>query len=384
MFQSPQEVLRHWRRKSPSWILLVACLLLVALGLVALSSAGAHLSEDAYYYFKRQILWLLPSLAGFIFLLFLRLDRLRPYTLPLAILTLLLLGITLLFGKEINGAKRWLDLGFFNLQTSEPAKLALCFILAHYLALHQRCAKAFKEGFAWPCALLGAFCLLILLQPDFGTTALFATVGFILIFLASAPLYYLVPTGLLASSLFALAIWMNPLRWERITAFLNVAEHKQATAYQLWQSLLAYGSGGLMGVGLGQGRQQRNFLPESHTDFILSVLGEELGLVGTLTVTGLWILILCVGWTQLAKAPNLFECLLAGGCLLFLTLQSFINIAVVTGLLPTKGIALPFISYGGSSLFTSFCLLAVILNCLCRWQHNFQTHGVELAKLPNV
>ena len=189
-----------------------------------------------------------------------------------------------------------------------------------------------------------------------------------MLFLAGVRLKFLIPTALAALALFAVAIYNDPVRLQRITSFLDVEGNRDDTAYQLWQGILAFGAGGLHGVGLGEGRQQLSFLPEAHTDFIFAIVGEEGGLFFTSGVVLLFMTIFFIGVLQLKRAPDLYQYLLVMGALLFITLQALINIGVVTGCLPTKGMSLPFISYGGSNLVLMFVLIGIILNGFRSWE----------------
>ena len=182
---------------------------------------------------------------------------------------------------------------------------------------------------------------------------------------------YLVPSVAGAIGFFALMVMHNPVRLERIKSFMNIQENLSTGAYQLWQGILAFGAGGITGVGLGNGRQQFSFLPEAHTDFIFAILGEEMGLLATLFVVALFMGIFLVGIIQLRRAPNLYQFLLGAGAIFFISLQALINLGVVTGCLPTKGISLPFISYGGSNLVIMFILIGLILNLFRQWARPF-------------
>jgi len=252
-------------------------------------------------------------------------------------------------------------------QVSEFAKFAMVLGLAHYLALHQSRIQEFGRGFVAPLVWISGFAGLILLEPDFGTAALTFAIGVTLLFMAGARLRYLVTAFLGAAAVLALAVAHNPNRLARFTAFLDVEGNKSAGTYQLYQAILAFAAGGVPGVGLGQGRQQNSFLPEVHTDFIFAVIGEELGLVFTLGVVVLFAVIFAAGLAHLRKAPNLFQFLLVSGSLLLITLQALINLGVVTGCLPTKGMSLPFISAGGSNLVLMGILVGIILNTQRAW-----------------
>ncbi len=343
---------------------------LTFLGLVVLFSASQSMHSDPATLLKKQVIWLvIASLAGFVAFV-VDLEALRDYAYLLGAFAVLLLILVLVpgIGVRVNGAQRWMEFGFMRLQVSEIGKLGLLFVLAHYLALHRRHLDDILRGFLLPCVLLGVICGLIFLQPDFGTAFLCGAVGGILLFLTGVRLKFLIPTAIAALGLFSLAVYHDPIRLQRITSFLDVEGNRGDTAYQLWQGILAFGAGGLHGVGLGAGRQQMSFLPEAHTDFIFAIVAEELGLIFTAGVVLLYMTLFFVGVLQLRRAPNLYQYLLVMGALLFITFQALINIGVVTGTLPTKGMSLPFISYGGSNLVLMFTLIGIILNGFRTWE----------------
>ena len=271
-------------------------------------------------------------------------------------------------GIRVNGAQRWIDLGPMLLQVSEIGKLGLLFALAHYLAANRRYLDDVLRGYIIPCGILATVCGLIIIEPDFGTAFLCGTVGGLMLYLTGVRLKFLIPTAILAVALFSVAVYKDPVRLQRITSFLDVEGNRSDSSYQLWQGILAFGAGGIEGVGLGAGRQQMAFLPEAHTDFIFSIVGEELGLIFTIGVVILFMLLFYIGVLQLQRAPNLYQYLLVMGALLFVTLQALINVGVVTGCLPTKGMSLPFISYGGSNLVFMFIMIGIILNGFRTWK----------------
>ena len=351
-------------------MILLCVVALTTLGVIVLFSASVSFFEaDPYFFVRRQVVWLLIAIgAGFVASR-LNLESMRPMAWGVAGVAVLGLVVVLIpgIGVEVNGSRRWLDLGLMRFQVSEFAKLALVFVLAHYLAANQKRIPSFWRGFVIPASGIALFCLLILLEPDFGTAMLCGAIGFTMLLLAGARMLYLVPSVLAGLGLFALAILHNPVRLARITSFLDVEAHRSDGAYQLWQAILAFGAGGPLGVGLGNGRQQMAFLPEAHTDFIFAIVGEELGLSVTLGVVLLFALIFVFGLAHLRRAPNLFQFLLVAGSLLMLTLQAIINLGVVTGCLPTKGMSLPFISYGGSNLVVMALLIGILLNTRIAW-----------------
>jgi cell division protein FtsW len=354
---------------NPAALIAVCCIALTILGLTILFSASASFKQGPYYYLNKQILGVF--MAGGLCLLASRinLDYARRYAWWIAGIALFLLVLVLIprLGISVKGSRRWLGFGSVRLQVSEFAKLALVFCLSHYLALNQTRISELVRGYFLPLALIGAFVGLIVLEPDFGTAALTLVVGLTLLFLAGAKWRYIVPTIGLAVSFFAVLVIHNPNRLRRFVAFLDVEGNKQGGTYQLYQALAAYAAGGTEGAGLGQGRQQLNFLPEAHTDFIFAVVGEELGLWFTLGVVAVFATIFIAGLVHLRRAPNLFHFLLVTGCLMLICLQSIVNLGVVTGVFPTKGMSLPFISAGLSNLLLMGLLLGIILNTQRTW-----------------
>ena len=353
----------------PVWIVLVCAVALSILGLTILFSSTIAKGADPLYFLKRQVIWLGVSVALGWVVSRVELEKARSYAWVIAGLALLALLAVLIpgIGRTVNGARRWVDLVVLRVQPSEVAKLAMVFALAHYCGINQRHMATFKRGFLIPCAGIGLFALLIIAEPDFGTTALTGVVGLIMLFLAGARLLYMIPTVLAGAAVFGLAVWHDPVRFGRITAFLDVEGNRSDGAYQLWQAILAFASGGVEGVGLGNGRQQQAFLPEAHTDFIFAIVGEELGLWATLGTVALFAILFWAGLAHLRRAPNLFSYLLVAGSLLLLALQSIINLGVVTGSLPTKGMSMPFISYGGSNLLLMGFIIGLLFNTRRAW-----------------
>jgi cell division protein FtsW len=359
-----------WRIPPIGLFIILIVVGLTFLGLVILFSASQSMHEDPTVLLKKQLIWLvLATIAGGIAMM-VNLEALREYAYWLAAGSVLLLALVLIpgIGVEVNGARRWMDFGFMRLQVSEIGKLGLIFSMAHYLATYRRDFNRVIKGYFYPCVLLAIFCSLIILEPDYGTAFLCGAVGGCLMFLAGVRLKFLIPTTFAALSLFSVAVYNDPVRLQRITSFLDVEGNRSDSAYQLWQGILAFGAGGIHGVGLGSGRQQMSFLPEAHTDFIFAIVGEELGFLFTSGVVLLFMTLFFVGVLQLKRAPNLYQYLLVMGALLFITFQALINIGVVTGCLPTKGMSLPFISYGGSNLVFMFVLTGIILNGFRSWE----------------
>ena len=350
-------------------LVVVLVVTLAALGLVMLASTSSVVSQHRYstpyFYLERQLIWM--ALAFFACFLAARLDYrwLRAWAPYILGASIVLLGLTLIpgIGEIINGSRRWISLGPVNIQSSELAKLALILYLSAtlYVVPHEP-AWGFQRVLWHVFAPIGAVLMLIFVEPDFGTTMLLALVAGIMAFVAGIRLRYLLTAGVLGSVGFVLAVLHDEVRMKRIMAFLNPIEHAEREAFQLLNALYAFVAGGVPGAGLGASLQKRFFLPECHTDFILPIIGEELGLAASM---GVWFLFLCFtacGMTIAWHARDNFGRLLAMGVTLVLSLQAAINIAVVTGCIPTKGLALPFISYGGSSLVVSGVLVGLLIS----------------------
>jgi cell division protein FtsW len=354
---------------NPAAIIVTCAVALTFLGLTILFSASASFKQGPYYYLNKQILGVF--MAGGLAWVVSRLDleHMRRFVWIIGIAAAVALVAVVIpgVGISVKGSSRWLGFGPVRLQVSELAKLAMVFCLAHYLAVNQTKIGDVKRGYFIPLAMIGGFAGLIILEPDFGTAALTLCIGLILLFLAGARWRYILPTVGLALLAFAVLVMNNENRRRRFTAFLDVEGNKQSGTYQLYQSKAAFAVGGVDGAGLGQGRQQINFLPEAHTDFIFAVVGEELGMIFTLGVVGLFIAIFIAGLVHLRRAPNMFQFLLVTGCILLMTLQAIINLGVVTGIFPTKGMSLPFISAGLSNLLLMGLLIGIIVNTQRSW-----------------
>ena len=359
---------QHFFRNSGlvSTFLVVAALCMTMLGMVMLFSAGAV--RGAQDLLTKQAIWLVLATIAALVAAWIDLEWLKRRTPLIFGLCLFALLLTLLpaIGVKVNGAQRWIGLGPLRIQPSEFAKIGLVLGCAYYFALRQRTVGEFLHGFAIPSAWLGLVCGLILLQPDFGTSFLCGAVGATLMFQAGASLKWLTPVGVLAVLAFSVLVYLDPVRIRRVTSFLDVEANANDSSYQLWQGMLAFGVGGMDGVGLGMGRQQMHFLPEAHTDFIFPVIGEELGIIATMSVLICFLTIFCLTGWKLRRVSRMYDYLLGMGALLFITLQAIINIGVVTGSLPTKGMSLPFISYGGSNLVVVFILIGLVINVLRR------------------
>lgn len=351
---------------NPVAVMLVCAAALCTLGLIAVFSATAYKSSG---FFWKQVLGLGLGVCAAWTIARLDLELCRRYIwlIAVGVVGLLLLVAIPHIGISVNGSRRWLGFGPIRFQVSELAKIGIVFVLAHYLALNQSMMENLKRGFILPLFIIGGIAGPIMLQPDFGTTALVSAVGVALLFLAGARWRYIVTsvTGIVV--LFAVAVALNPNRLTRLTAFLDVEGNKQAGTYQVYQSFLGFAAGGLTGAGLGQGRQQVYFLPEAHTDFIFAVVGEELGLVVTLATVLTFLLFFVCGVLHLRRAPNQFQFLLVAGALLIVALQAIVNLGVVVGRLPTKGMSLPFVSAGMSNLVLMGIIVGLLINTSRAW-----------------
>ena len=342
---------------------------LTMLGLVMLFSAGVV--KDAHSLLTKQIIWIGLSVMIALYISFMDLEWLKKRSWWIFGFCVLGLVLTLVpgVGVKVNGAQRWIGLGPLRVQPSEFAKIGLVFALATFFSTNQREIKTFFKGFFLPSLIIGAICGLIILQPDFGTCFLCGAVAATMMFQSGTSLRWLLPVAGLAILAFCILVYFDPVRIRRVTSFLDVEANANDSAYQLWQGMLAFGVGGSEGVGLGMGRQQMHFLPEAHTDFIFPVIGEELGLICTMSILLCFLfLFVLVSW-KLRQAPKLYEYLLAMGSLLFVCLQAIINMGVVTGSMPTKGMSLPFVSYGGSNLMVTFVFLGIIINVFRKWDN---------------
>ncbi|OAM91489.1 cell cycle protein [Termitidicoccus mucosus] len=354
---------------TPAAVIVLCAIALTILGLTVLFSATATVSKTPFFYLTKQLIGVgLAVVVGFV-VSRIDLEWARGHVKLIAIGALALLVLVLVphIGISVNGSRRWLGLGPVRLQVSEIGKIAMVFCLAHYLAINQVFIGRFKRGFLIPMVIVVCTGGLVAKEPDLGTAALIMAVGVLMLFLAGVRWRYLFAALIAGAGAFSLMVYLMPNRLTRFTAFLDVEGNKQDGTYQLYQSLAAFAVGGVNGAGLGQGLQQQHYLPEAHTDFIFSVVGEELGLYFTIGVVALFIVIFIAGIVHLRRAPNLFQFLLVSGALLLLSMQAIINLGVVTGVLPTKGMSLPFVSAGLSNLLLMGAIVGIFVNTQRAW-----------------
>lgn len=372
--QKLKNLLQEFQGKAPEssgsidWWLLAVVMTLLCLGLLMVLSASGVVAErlysDKYFFFKRQIIY--ACIGGVMLWIAAGIPRNLLYRMqyPLLILIIALLFLTLSpFGSRINGAKRWISFfQIFSVQPMEFAKIALALYLAYFMSSKQKIVKTFGKGVLPPFAVTALFCCLLLAQPDFGGAAVLAMILFFMCLVGGTRFIYLfMAVGMTAVGGLALIVH-SPYRAQRLTAFLDPFQDAQNAGYQLVQSFYALGSGGLVGVGMGGSAQKMFYLPEAHNDFIMSVVGEELGFIGITLIMGLFALFFVRCYRIIMRQANLRDKFSAFGITLVIALGAILNLAVIMGMVPPKGVAMPFLSYGGSSLLASMICVGLLLN----------------------
>lgn len=367
--------------------LVVLALSLMAIGLVMVSSAsiaeGINVGNDPFYFVKRHGAFLLICLMLASLVLQVPMMRWQQFNGSFLILALLLLVAVLLVGRNVNGSTRWLALGPINVQPAEIAKLALFTFLAGYLVRKQAEVRGQWRGFLKPLAVMGAMSVLLLMQPDLGSVVVLFVTTIGMLFLAGARLSQFISLIVLGVGLVGFLIITSPYRMRRVTSFLNPWEDPFGSGYQLTQSLMAFGRGGWFGEGLGNSIQKLEYLPEAHTDFVFAILGEELGFTGVLLVLLLqaWLAFkaLHIGQKVLMGGRQ-YEGYLAMGLGIWFSFQTVVNVGAASGLLPTKGLTLPLVSYGGSSLLVIGTAVAILVRIDFEWRRdNMQARQREVA-----
>lgn len=346
--------------------LLVATLLLVSVGLVMVFSSSAVMSEErfgsAYLFLRKQIVW---DILGLLMLVVcLRVDYHKWQKKSYALLGIAVVGLILVLfvGPMIKGARRWIHVGPITFQPSELAKLTVVLFMATYLDRNKSKVKNLVEGYIPLLFVLGMVCGLVVLEPDLGSAVLIATVGGTMMFLSGVRWQHISATAGLAMIPLYFLLFHVPFRRRRLMAFLNPWADPEHAGYQVTQSMLAFGSGGIWGKGLGASTLKQLYLPDPHTDFIFPIIGEELGFIGALMVILLFAYWGWRGWQTAKRAPDLFGQLIAAGITSWVLMQAAINMGVSCGILPTKGLPLPFISFGGSSTVITMAAVGILLN----------------------
>jgi cell division protein FtsW len=342
--------------------------ILICVGVVMIYSASSIYAweryKDGFFFLKRHVSFLaIGILLAFLVMSF-DYRKLSRISKPLLLISLFLLVLVLIpgIGREVSGARRWFRFKFLSFQPSELASMAMIIYVADFISRKGNTVKEFLRGFLPPMSVLGLCCLLILAQPDLGTTLALCIVVFLMLFISGVRFSYLLSIVLAGLPALYLLIFNVPYRRMRILAFLNPWADPRGSGFQIIQSQVSLGSGGLFGVGLGHSKQKLFFLPAAHTDFIFSIIGEELGLLGTMAVIILFMVFIREGLKIIKNASDKFGYFLALGLIMMISLKAMINIGVSCGVLPTKGLPLPFISYGGSSFIFDLVSVGLLIN----------------------
>lgn len=348
--------------------IMITTLLLISLGIIMIySSSGIFAQQNLnnhFYFLQRHLIFLSIGSVLMIGMMVIDYQLLQKYAKPLLIIVIILLIAVLIpgIGRSSFGARRWLSVGPFSFQPSELAKLAMIFYTADFLSRKKFKITSFRKGFLPILLVLGVVSALIVKEPDLGNTLSIGVVTVLLIFIGGCRWQHIMSLMLLAVPVLAVMIIKVPYRMRRIVAFLNPWADPQGVGFQLTQSQIAFGSGGLLGKGLGKSVQKLFYLPAAHTDFILSIVGEELGFLGVLCVILLFANLIWQGARVVKRTEDPFGYYVALGIVLMLGFQSVVNIGVSIGALPTKGLPLPFISYGGSALIFNMAAVGLLLN----------------------
>ncbi len=348
--------------------LIIPTLILVILGFIIIYSSSSVLAQqkmgDCYFFLKRQVGFAILGLFLMIIAKNIPLNFYKRMVYPLLFINILLLVLVLIpgIGVKVGGARRWLNILGISFQPSELAKLCLSLYMAYSMSKKVHKMDLFSRGVLPHLIIAGSFIGLILLQPDFGTSVIIAGWILVLLLVGGARLWQIALMVLISVPMLIHSLFGAHYRVKRWGAFLNPWDDPQGVGFQIIHSFLALGSGGLLGVGLGNSKQKLFYLPEPHTDFILSIIGEELGFIGIAFVICMFLLIIIKGIRISLNSKELFGCYLAFGITCFLGIQVLTNMGVVMGLLPTKGLTLPFLSYGGSSLIITLVSIGILLN----------------------
>jgi cell division protein FtsW len=354
------------------YLILIPAILLFCFGLVAIYSASsylaAHEAGDSYFYLKKQLFF---GVLGIVLLILTKNIPVHVYgkvVYPALIVSLILLISVFIpgIGAKVGGSTRWVNLGILRLQPSELAKLSLAIYIAYSMSKKGPIMSSFTKGFLPHLIVAGTFMILIYAQPDMGTTMIIGAWLMLLMFVGGMSVLQLLFMAVISCPLVYWLMFAAKYRANRWTAFLHPWDDPQGLGFQIIHSFLAFGSGGVMGVGLGNSKQKLLYLPEPHTDFILSIIGEELGLIGVITVIALFAVLIIRGIKVSLNAPDLYSSYLALAVTSLMGLQVIINMGVVMGLLPTKGLTLPFLSYGGSSLMVNLISVGILLSISAR------------------
>ncbi len=357
------------RSLEPANVIMYLVTTLLVIGIIMIySTSSARTTEGAgsmNIIFLKHVAWVIIAITGMLIMMKTDYHYLQRYSMVIFIVALAGLAVVLIpeIGAKINGSRRWIRVGVFGYQPSEFAKLAMIIFMSGYIVKNREKMATFAKGFVVPIILIGVVSLLILKEPDFGTAIFVTVVSFILLMVGGTRIIYVIFT-LIASIPHIYQIYINklPYQSDRLLAFIDPWKDPMGIGYQIIQSWIALGSGGIAGLGLGESRQKLFFLPMSDNDFIFSIIGEEFGFIGTTCIIIMFALFAWQGMRICKTAPDAFGFFLALGITASIALQAAINVAVVTGSMPTKGLPLPFISTGGSSILLSLLGVGILLN----------------------
>lgn len=354
-------------RSTRSLIFLVV-MVLISIGLVMIYSASSIYAYssmgNSLYFLNRHLVYLAIGLAMMLLAMAIDINRLKALSKPIIIATIFLLLLVLIphIGRETAGARRWFRVGLINFQPSELAKIAVIIYMADLISRKGQAMKSFLKGYLPAMMILGVVVGLVLLEPDLGTAVTISLIAVIMLFVGGVNISYILASVLASLPVLYMLLFRVAYRRKRMMIFLNPWSDKRGAGFQIIQSFVALGSGGPFGVGLGQSRQKLFYLPASHTDFIFSIIGEELGFVGAASIVILFMIFVWQGMKVAFKAIDPFQRYTALGIVSLIGLEALINIGVTAGALPTKGLPLPFISYGGSGLIFHLMAVGILLN----------------------
>lgn len=358
------EALRVNNRTATTLLVLVVVLVVIGLGSTqsASSVVAFDKTEDSLFFFKRQLVGVGLGTVALIVTSRIPYRVYRKVAIPLFLVTVGLLVAVMVVGTEINGARRWLPLPYISFQPSEVAKVAVVFTLAFILEKKHKLLIQFGHFIVPVAATVGVIGLLIIKQPDLGTLIVIAAAAMAVIVASDTPMKWVLLIGVVAVLAATLLAFSESYRADRITSFLDPYADSGGNGYQVIQGYYALGNGGIFGVGLGASRARWFYLPNAHTDFIFAIIGEETGLIGGLTVIGLFMVLGLTGWMVASRAPDRFGRMIAAGITVWLSFQALVNIGGVLGVVPITGIALPFVSFGSTALIVSMAALGVLVN----------------------
>jgi len=360
----------------PDITLFIVTIILVVIGTVMIYSSSSIIAlekyGDGYHYIKKQIVFVLLGLGVMIGASRVPYRYWGKAAYPAVLISIALLSLLVVpgFGTKVGGATRWFRAGGVSFQVSEMVKIALVIFLAHYLTKKIAHVKEFSRVFLIPLAVLLVILGLVLCQPDFGAAVIMVMVFMLMFYLAGSRIVYLASLAATILPVGAVLIMQESYRMRRLLSFLNPWEDPSRTGFQIIQSFISFGSGGAFGVGLGNSMQKLFYLPEPHTDFILSVIAEEGGFIGIVIVVVLFSILVVRGFVISFRCTDLFGMLLSSGLTAVIALEAFINMAAVMGLVPTKGLVLPFLSYGGTSLMMCMMVVGILLNISSHQERN--------------